>query len=184
MKGQSQVAEHTSRRQLAIIIIGGIVTLFALITFLITSPLGTSHATPTLSVTATVSITASPEVRIATPQDGQIVPVEIIATGTAQNLAQGQELWIVVEPRKNSLFYPQAGPVIVASGLWTSSEIFIGRNQDAGQRFDILAVLADQQAQREFSAYLSEGQRTGSYRGLGNLPPGTAVAASVAVTRS
>jgi hypothetical protein len=112
------------------------------------------------------------------------VPIEITTNGTAQNLGQEQELWIVVEPQENSRFYPQTGPVIVASGRWTSSMIFIGNNQDVGKRFDILAVLTNQKAQGEFLAYLSESQRTHSFPGLGDLPPGAAVAARVTVTRT
>ena len=126
----------------------------------------------------------SPNVSFTSPRGGQFVPIKVTANGTVQNLGQDQELWIVVEPQENSRFYPQTGPVVVTSSRWTSGDIFVGNTKDIGKRFDILAVLADSKAQAEFLAYLSESQRTQSFPGFGDLPPGAAVAARVVVTRS
>jgi len=98
------------------------------------------------------------------------------------------EIWIVVAPHTTGRLYPQGGPASVeAKGDWVSTPIFdrtwFGINEDIRQRFgkvfDVLAVLADDQAQVELNRY----EVSGTFLGYDRLPTGAVIYRRITLIR-
>lgn len=124
-----------------------------------------------------------PEVKITDLSSGDRVNLEEVLRGTSQNIPEEQVIWIVIYPREVRRYYPQDYPVeIQAGGDWTSS-VYIGIEADVGKTFDIIAVLADQEAQDAFNDYLEECQEEKSWPGLEVLPEGAVIHERITVTR-
>jgi hypothetical protein len=111
---------------------------------------------------------------------GQVSQVETIS-GTAQNIQEGKELWIVVKVLGR--YHPQDDAVKPdINGNW-STEACIGVAGDKGARFDIMAVLADENASALFRDYLDRSKAKNSWEGLEGLPGGATVCDQLSVTR-
>lgn len=124
-----------------------------------------------------------PAVRITYPSDGAHVEIREMIRGTSQNIPKGQVIWIVVYPQAAGRYYPQNDPADVqANGDW-SSLAFIGIEEDVGRKFDIVAVLANKDAQDAFNAYLAQAKDKKTWPGLEELPNGAVIYDRITVTR-
>ena len=121
------------------------------------------------------------EVEITYPYDGAIVEIREMVRGTSQKIAEGQAIWIVVYV--DGRYYPQDDPADVqVDGDW-SSLAFIGIEEDVGRKFDIIAVLANKDAQDAFNAYLVQAKVKKTWPGLEKLPNGAEIYDRITVTR-
>lgn len=80
-------------------------------------------------------------------------------------------------------FYPQNRPVDVEAGANWSSVVYLGVAADVGARFDILAVVANAEAQQAFDAYLAEARDKSDWSGLTALPEGAVIHDRITVVR-
>jgi PGF-pre-PGF domain-containing protein len=119
--------------------------------------------------------------KITYPSNASLVNIQETVTGTAENIPEGQKLWILVYPQSANKFYPQSGNVNIIDGKW-SLTIGLGTKDNIGETFKIIAVLADQESSEEFTNYMSTGPSTG-WPGIGNIPEGAKVVDEVTVTR-
>jgi hypothetical protein len=109
-------------------------------------------------------------VKITEPVAGASVEMLGMVKGTSRNIPVGQTIWIVIYSQDVGRYYPQNDPAdMQATGGWASRSSF-GIEQDAGKKFDILAVLASREAQDTFSAYLTQARDKKSWPGLERLP--------------
>lgn len=145
-------------------------------------------ATASLRFNVVASVEATPpndgaideaSARITEPSDGSVVPSEITVEGTASGIEAGSALWTVVHI--GGLFWPQRQALIVRD-TWTAQAFIGGGTQDSGKQFDVLAVLADGEADRAFLEWLQRGEETGDFPGLSVLPPGVNIMDRVAVS--
>ena len=141
--------------------------------FLVISPLLVSSCPP--YGTARVSVT-SPSPDASVPR---LAPVK----GTACNMPNGKQLWLLVQPEGVTAYYPQVGPIIVPSdGNWNAS-VYVGLDGtvDIGRGFILTAVLADDQGSAAIRQYFA--QSGSQFTGLSPLPPGIQLMDQVRVVR-
>jgi hypothetical protein len=118
-------------------------------------------------------------IHIAAPLNDQMVSLRQQVSGSYKEIPAGQTLWVVVAPFSASQYVPQQSPAVIQpNGTW-SSLTFIGSPADAGRAFDVFLVLANQQGQQAFAAYLAGQAQTG----LRGLPPGATIVDKVTVWR-
>ncbi len=123
------------------------------------------------------------EVKITHPYDGAYVEIVEMVRGTSQKIPEEEVIWIVIFPHIVGSYYPQNDPADVqTNGEW-SSLISIGIEEDVDKEFDILAVLADKNAQYTFNAYLGEAKGKETWPGLQKLPEGASIYDRITVTR-
>jgi PKD repeat protein len=103
-------------------------------------------------------------------------------TGTAKNIPNGYNLWILVYPYPAHRYYPQSGKMTIQNGKW-SIPIYIGVSDNVGVKFNILAVLANKQANDKFKAYIQTGEKTNNWPGMVGIPSGSKVYDKITVTR-
>ncbi len=135
-------------------------------------PISTPNLTP--PPTPTLTSMPAPEIRITYPVDGDSVPRNIMVQGTSANIPEGYQVWVLIYPHTAPLFFPQSVAATVdIRGEWTSPA-YIGLDQpdQIGLLFDIVAVLADQNAQNVFKTYVAQGMSATAFPGLSELPDG------------
>jgi PGF-pre-PGF domain-containing protein len=120
-------------------------------------------------------------IKITYPSDASFVNIKETAIGTAGNIPEGQKLWILIYPPAANKFYPQHWSVNVISGNW-SIPVELGTKYNAGETFKIIAVLADQESNKELTNYINTGNSTG-WPGMSSIPVGAQVVDEVTVTR-
>lgn len=125
--------------------------------------------------------TPSTEITITYPYDGAIVDLREIIRGTSQRIPEEYAIWVVVYAGN---YYPQGDTAAVqANGDW-SSVCHIGREEDVGKKFDIIAVLVNKNVQYTFHAYVTQQTTTnGTWPGFESLPDGAVEYDFVTVTR-
>lgn len=127
----------------------------------------------------------TPSINITYPLNGSNVDPQITVEGTSNYIPTDQVIWIVVYVPKVSLYYPMTTPVnMQQDGSW-SSFTTLGGPEDTGDRFDIIAIGANQMAQNEINIYISNATSSpdGIYPGIASLPVGTKEYSRVIVTR-
>lgn len=123
------------------------------------------------------------KVEITYPNNGVSAEVREMVRGTSQKIPKGQAIWIVVYPHIAGRYHPQNDPAdIQANGDWASLT-FIGIENDVGNKFDIIVVLADKNTQDTFKAYLTQSNDKKVWLGLEKLPEGATVYNRITVTR-
>jgi len=138
-----------------------------------------SNQTPT----PVPSPTPTTRVKIIQPTEGTKVEQTEMVKGTSQRIPNEQVIWVVVFVQKVGRYYPQNNPADVqASGDWTSVT-YIGVPADGGLKFDLIAVLADKEAQNAFNKYLVDARNKNDYPGLEHLPNGATIYDRVSITR-
>ena len=122
-------------------------------------------------------------VKITQPAEGTKVEQTEMVKGTSQRIPSEQVIWVVVFVHKVGRYYPQNNPADVQpSGDW-ASVTYIGVQADVGLKFDLIAVLADKEAQSAFNKYLVDARDKNNYIGLQQLPNGATIYDRVSTTR-
>jgi hypothetical protein len=122
-------------------------------------------------------------VKITQPIEQAKVEQTEMVKGTSQMIPNGQVVWVVVFVHSVGRYYPQNNPAdIEPSGDWASIT-YIGVPSDIGLKFDLIAVLADQQAQNAFNKYLVDARDKNDYPGLARLPNGATIYDRISVIR-
>jgi hypothetical protein len=143
----------------------------------------TPIATPTpIAAPTPIATPTRAEISITYPSNSATVQMNEIITGTAKNIPDDQQLWIVIYPQSTYKYYPQNPVNIQGDGSWTLPVQF-GRESNVGTKFDIVALLADKNAQKELNYYMDTSAKNGSYSGMGMLPDGTIEITNIRVTR-
>lgn len=123
-----------------------------------------AEETPTENISSEEAASAEEEAqtRVArTKPDIEIIhPVEETnwqenIGGIAKNIPDGYELWILVYSQEKEQYYPYT-KVVPEDDQWVIKPLIIGFKSDYHKRFDIIAVLADIEAQKIFNNYLDE----------------------------
>lgn len=134
----------------------------------------------TTSISQTLTPIPLPEVRIN--YDSNTVQINENISGTAKNIPDGYELWILVYPYAANRYYPQHDKVNIQNGEW-SLPVGIGTEDNVGYKFDIIAVLADKEARAEFTSYIINCENTDKWPGMKKIPVGAKVYDRVIVIR-
>lgn len=172
---------------IVLLVISGVGLFVALptLTRLEEAPTATLAPTPTPPPTPSPTpILAAPQVFITSPIEGSQVPLTVTARGSAFNVAQGRELWILVAVDGVTGYFPQqGGPITIESdGTW-SSLITIGVDKDAGKKFEIYTALVDQSGRDAINQNFSQTPSP-NYVGIYPLPSGIKLMNKVRVVRS
>ena len=123
------------------------------------------------------------QVKITYPLNQTSCQATETVQGTSGSLPPDMEVWIIIKPQENDLYYPQNKAVQMdVNGNW-SSVVSIGRQSDIGKKFEIIAVLADESARNSFDAYIANCRDEGSFDGIGQLPNGAQIYDHIVVTR-
>ncbi len=126
-----------------------------------------------------------PALTITSPVAGAMVGLNQVVTGHASCLAAGQHPWLILQPvaSSGSGYFPQ-DELSVAANSWSTTATY-GRAApaaDNGRRFILLAVIADDKADRRFLDWLAGGAASGNYNALADLT-GATVLDQVTVVR-
>ncbi|MDQ1293747.1 MAG: hypothetical protein QG608_1628 [Actinomycetota bacterium] len=116
-------------------------------------------------------------------EDGTVVPVvpgHITVRGTTDLDLGDRKIWILTQVSGVNRLYLQGDAAVgwgsaaldATGRRWTSPTVYIGRDTDAGEHIDVIAVVADKAASGVFSAYLRDGLKTGDFPGIPQLPKG------------
>lgn len=129
-------------------------------------------------------------VKITKPKNGETgLGSRVMVTGTA-NIPENLYLWIVVVPHASGMYFPQsfkAKSEPVGKGIkgsWRETAALGEENLGRGEQFDILAVVADEQAKSELSTKLEEWKIARSWPGLLQLPSGAEEKVRITVKRA
>lgn len=132
------------------------------------------------NVTVIRNSTVNPEIRIA--YNSTTARMEEYITGTAKNVTNGSEVWIVVHPHTVNKFYPQ-NKVEIQNEIW-GLLVGIGSENDTGTRFDVIAVLADKEAQDEFNNYFTKCEIDKEWPGMNSIPDSAIESHKITVMRT
>lgn len=145
------------------------------------TPTPTPEPTPEPTPTPTLPSTQA-KINITYPLDSTDVQMQETVKGTATNIPEGQQLWIVIKQQSLLEYRPQNYVNIQSDGSW-ELPVQIGEGDSHGSWFDIYAVLADKNAQNEFNNYLNTFEKTGIWPEMMELPDGSKVKVKVSVGR-
>jgi PGF-pre-PGF domain-containing protein len=174
-KGCQLAKTIQSHFQKKVVITKSLVFIIATVLFFLFNVVTLTNAAPTDDITS---------INITHPFDNSIVLMKEKVTGTSQNIPNGQKLWILVYPHNAYKYYPQHGSVAIENNGDWSIDIEIGTQVNVGEKFDIIAVLANQSAQNEFINYINTGINTKQWPGMPSIPNGAVEYAKVTVTRT
>ena len=113
------------------------------------------------------------EVEILTPTNcttGLHTETSYDAFGTCGEIPDGVDIWLLVYP-PNEQYYPQSPdaskgwPPFCAGGYW-QVPVYLGEKGGPSEWFDIVAILADQEASQFLSDWVREGCERGEYWGI------------------
>lgn len=127
-------------------------------------------------------------VTIDYPPDNFIVNNRTNISGTVENIPNGYTLWICVYSYENknsnqiSKYYPLGNPPIHRD-KWNLENREIGDNNDCDNKFDIIGVNANAQANEEFLRYINNSKNSNTSEGMTELPNGSSIKATITVTR-
>lgn len=124
-----------------------------------------------------------PALKITEPIEGALVdPIQMVR-GSSRGVPAGQAIWVFVFVQKVNRYYPQNQPAdLQANGGW-SSMTSIGIASDLGLKFDLIAVLADDEGRSAINNYLTNAKNRNDYPGVEQLPTGVTVYDRISVTR-
>lgn len=135
----------------------------------------------TSSGCAILGQTPKPDIEIIQPTEKKI-DWKVDVGGTAENIQDGYELWVLVYSDVKKQYYPVAKAEI-KNCEWTVNEVPIGLEDDDGEDFDIIAVLADKNAQNIFHDYLNATEEEIYSNGKYQIPDGVEKHDKITVTR-
>src|SRR3984893_4694575 len=122
----AKIAAKSARSQTRWTALGGVVValITGFTTYLVAKP--SDAGAPSSSASSTTRLTIGWNI----PQNGSNVGQFINASGPVSGLKRGELIWTFNEPLfpkgGNGLYYPNTGPCVVTSGIWTCDNIDIG----------------------------------------------------------
>jgi pimeloyl-ACP methyl ester carboxylesterase len=125
----------------------------------------------------------SASITITSPVAESGVSEYITVQGTASNIPQDKELWLLAVPDDTADYYPQTGPAVVSSdGRW-SARARIGQDNpiDIGKGYMVIATLVNQEGQATIRQYFKTAP---NYSPLKSPLKGIQLISQVHVTRS
>jgi hypothetical protein len=129
--------------------------------------------------------TANADLRVTidTPRENEELPVKIVIRGTLKGKPQrGRFLWVVTHPHESQgSWWPQGGRLDAIEGQW-SIRAGLGKEKDAGARFDIAVISVDQEDDNAYTEYLRNGGKNKSYPAIA-LPKSAEVITKITVRR-
>lgn len=134
-------------------------------------------------------VTSPGEVQITKPQNGAAgLGSRVLVTGTA-NIPENLSLWLVVSPHASGLYFPQSfkggNPVGKGiKGVWSETAAIGEENLGRREEFDIIAVVADENATQSLSKTWKDWTQARTWPGLSELPRGASEKARITVTRA
>ncbi len=140
---------------------------------------------PTTTTSTTTTTVPVPSIRLENPVDASRIPRPASVSGVVSGLPTGATIWVLTQPIEGGEYQPdQRATVDRATGRWTGT-VYAGdpRPLDAGKEFNVLAVISDANADRQFQAYVDENEKTQDYEGLRTLPAGAGPIAQAKVVR-
>lgn len=142
------------------------------------------NSTIAFAATSTSETLTPPPAEITITYPSALPKVNITETihGTAKNISEGQQFWIAVYPQTAFKYYPQNPVNIQSDGSWDVPAQFGGEN-NVGEKFDIVAVLADKNAQTELNKYMDASEKAVFWPGMRELPNGTTKITNLTVIR-
>jgi hypothetical protein len=117
-------------------------------------------------------------VKIAFPLN--TVQIQDTVSGTAKDIPEGKQLWILIYPKNALKYYPHQVD-IKNDGSWKFMAQF-GQEHNVGDKYDILAVLADKNASNNFATYINTAADN-NWPGMENLLEGTDEITTITVIR-
>lgn len=122
-------------------------------------------------------------VEINLPQNNEGVEQNINMEGTFSGDLLSLHLWPIVHPKGSSGWWPQNSEIIPdpSNGNWEAS-VRLGNTGDVDKKFDIIIILATENAHESFNKYIQTGKETNNYP-ESPLPSGTRILAKVTVIR-
>jgi hypothetical protein len=152
------------------------------------TPAQTATQTPAQSATQMPALKpttdgSTADVKITYPSDSAIVNITETIIGTAKNIPEGQQLWIAIYPHTASKYYPQNPVSIESNGNWDLPVQF-GGALNAGEKFDIIALLADDNAQKKLINYIETSEKAKLFKGVRILPDGSKIITKLTVIRA
>jgi hypothetical protein len=133
--------------------------------------------------TATITPTLATAIKITYPTEGSKVEQIETVKGSSQAIPDGSVIWLVVFVPSVGRYFPQNRFAdMLANGTWTSV-VYIGQPGESGLKADVVAVLADKDAQAAFDGYLKNAMDKQDYPGLEQLPEGAVQHVRVSVVR-
>ena len=128
-------------------------------------------------------VVAAPEIEITNVAEGDSIAADVVVKGTSKNIPDDRKIWLVIFCHPARRFYPQDSPVDKQVGGDWSSRCYIGIEEDAGKRFDIILILADEEIERLFNGYLRNAKAKRDWCGLEEIPEHKEVYQRITVTR-
>jgi len=125
----------------------------------------------------------TPDIVINYPTDNEYVEKTIVVKGRYKNISKNEKIWIFIYPLKINHYYPQnTSAELEANGKW-SSLIYVGQDNDIGQRFNIVAILANKNSTIEIEDYLRTAKDKQDWYGMEEIPEGALKFQTITVVR-
>ena len=122
------------------------------------------------------------EVKITYPSNFSTVNMNDTLSGIAKNIPEGKELYILVYAPGVNKYYPQNNRMHITDDMW-SVPIWVGLKSDVGEQFDIIAVIADKDAQVAYTSYMITCNKTNERPGLADILSGSKECDKITVIR-
>ena len=127
----------------------------------------------------------NPEIKITYPLNESTVNQYENINGTSANIPDGYQIWILGYSSNEDRYYPnpESGS-IPRNGKW-SIPIEIGSDGSTGAKYDIIAMLADTEANAKFEKYVADCKQNNNWPGTEkeNIPVGSVEYDRINVTR-
>ena len=116
-----------------------------------------------------VAFPVKPEISMTYPVSNDTIEQTVRVEGLFKNIPKNEKIWIFIKPLEINRYYPQnAFAEIDAKGNW-SSVVYLGQENDNGEKFEIITTLVDDQAIRQINAYLKEAMNKQDWAGMKNI---------------
>lgn len=142
-----------------------------------------STIAPISTTEPTLTTIPKPAIDMIEPFEGAKVEHAQMVNGTSEYLPANSVIWIVVYIPSLDRYYPHKSSVqMEVGGKWASST-YIGQPDEVGLKVDLIVVLANQETQQEFKAYITASEENERYEGLAQLPSGAMIYERIAFER-
>ena len=116
------------------------------------------------------------------PTANSTVSMNDYASGTCSPIPESYTLWTVVYPYPARRYYPQEAVRRQQTGEW-KSYVGFGVEESKGVLFDLVMVLADENANKKFKFFNEECEKKKSWPGMEKLPEDIKILSEITVKR-